>query len=829
MKNILIFRTLAVAVCLLSACTSQDIDRDVVHKDTVIEGETVDVTVSARLDASFKTQAMLEDPDTAPQLSALWTWDGSARPELLFDNGGVPGIAIASSCTVAASDSSLATFVFKGIPAEAEVTEMVYGAPSACGQIVSSKKGITPSSLWMDAEISAEAGTASIEGVALKSRCAYFEVYAPTIMAGITPVEVSSLKVNGSSLLSDGAKGEMGLDFSVFDSRDHWWFVISNDATDVHFYAQMANGSSAELSWLQDVSSSTLVPVRDPSDLSELITVHVKATLDRSLKEKASSASVLDKAWQWSETGAYSLQYSAGAFVGEDSHPEVKIDAADPNSAELIFSAVPKKARVTSISYGTEDNLARSDIMLGGVDENHVYATAEVNEPAGTTVFENVDLVNQGSYFLINADRVEEGGNTYDVSLISLTGTGSAGLNLDVSSLSGPYIAYVSKSVSGVQVVAGCGDVEYLLVNMPASTEASDGVYTVDTSSPVPISYSTVLFSDGTLVINEKSLSREADVALHGSVSSEYPPLKGTETYDWTLVPDNGGLDTDAEAQSQVLWFAMRANIKSVEFGSLVRPVSMRYWFAGCSNLTSFNSANLDTGDCVSMYQTFNKCTKLSELNASGWNVSVLEDMSMMFCECSNLETLNIADWGVSSLKKMTAAFQSCKMLALLDISAWRPVNLVSIESAFELCSVIDNLDFSGWKCPVISGKMNRAFYQCLKLTALDLSGFGPGSVTSFQNTFSGSGRLQFIDISGLDTSQVTDFQNTFRNCAYLTTIYVGEKFSTESVNHTSNYPFNQNSKLVGGNGTEFNQDRRGYEYLCVDEPGHPGYLTLKK
>jgi len=829
MKNISISRTLAVAVCLLSACTSQEIDRDVVHKDTVLEGETIDVTVSARLDASFKTQAMLEDPETAPQLSALWTWDINAKPELLFDNGGVSGIAIASSCSISASDASLAVFVFKDVPVEAKVTEMVYGAPSACGQIVSSKKGINTSSLWMDAEISAEAGTASIEGVVLKSRCAYFEVYAPTIMAGLTPIEVSSLKVNGSSLLSDGAEGEMDLDFSVFDSSDHWWFIISNDATDVHFYAQMTNGSSAELSWLQNVSSSTLVSVRDPSDLSELITVHVKATLDRSLKEKASSTSALDNAWQWSETGFCALQYSAGAFVGEDSHPEVIIDTADPNAAELVFSGVPKKARVTGISYGTEDNLSRSDIMLGGVDENHVYATAEVNEPAGTTLFENIDLVNQGSYFLINADRVEEGGNTYDVASISLTGTGTAGLSLDVASLSGPYIAYVSKGVSGVQVVAGCGSVEYLLVNMPASTEASDGVYTVDASSPVPISYSTVLFSDGTLIINEKSLSREADIAAHGSVSSEYAPLKGTETYEWTMVPDNASLDTDAEAQSQVLWFAMRANIKSVEFGSLVRPVSMRYWFAGCSNLTSFSSANLDTGNCVSMYQTFSNCSKLSELNASGWNVSALEDMSMMFKECAILETLNIADWDVSSLKKMTAAFQSCKMLAVLDISAWRPVNLASIESAFELCSVIDNLDFSGWRCPAISGKMNRAFYQCLKLTALDLSGFGPGSVTSFQNTFSGSGRLQYIDISGLDTSHVTDFQNTFRNCAYLTTIYVGEKFSTESVVQTANYPFNQNSKLVGGNGTEFNQDRRGYEYLCIDEPDHPGYLTLKK
>ena len=164
MSKILNIRTIVATICLASACTSQSIDRDVVHKDTVSDGETIDVTVSARLDVSFKAKALLEDPDTAPQLSALWTWTNESRPELHFDNAGVPGISIASSCTPDAADGSLATFTFKGIPAEAKVTDMVYGTAGACGQVVSSKKDIDASSLWMAAEITAEAGTASISG-----------------------------------------------------------------------------------------------------------------------------------------------------------------------------------------------------------------------------------------------------------------------------------------------------------------------------------------------------------------------------------------------------------------------------------------------------------------------------------------------------------------------------------------------------------------------------------------------------------------------------------------------------------------------------------------
>ncbi|MBR1575495.1 MAG: BspA family leucine-rich repeat surface protein [Bacteroidales bacterium] len=829
MRNILFFLTTAATLSLMSACTPKDIDGDVVHKNTIADGEVIEVTVSASLDAEFRQKALLEDPETAPLLSALWTWESGAKPELHYDREGTAGIALASACTIDAADPGSATFLFEDVPADACVTGMVYGSPSACGQVVSSADRIGSSSLWMDAEIAAEAGTKRIDGVVLKSRCAYFEVYAPFIMAGLTPIDVSGLNVYGTSLLSDGQDSEIDLDFSVFNPKNHWWFILSNDATDVHFYAKMTNGSSAELSWLKEISSSTLVPVRDPSDLSELITVHVKATMDRALKEKAQAYAALDNAWQWSETGTYSLRYSAGGFTGEDSRPEVIVDPADPNAAELVFSGVPKKARVTGIFCGSPDNLSRTDMMQGEVDEQHVYAAAEINEPAGTTLLDQVDLVHQGSYFLIDADRIEDEGGSFDIQELSLSGSGTSGLFLDVSSLKGPFIAYVPKSASGVQIVAGCGPSEYLLVDMPAGTEASEGVYKVDASSPVPVTYATVLFADGTLIINEKSLSRQADVALHGSVSSEYAALKGAETYDWSLVPDNASLDTDNEAQSQVLWFARRANIQAVEFGSLVRPVSMRYWFAGCSNLTSFDATNLDTGACLSMYQTFQKCSKLTTLDASGWNVSALEDMTMMFSECSALTSLDISDWDVSSLKSLRATFQSCTVLPALDISAWRPVRLVSIESMFDSCSAIDGLDFSQWNCPAVSGKASKAFYYCFKLTSLDLHGFGPGSLTMLQNTFSGCSKLQVIDISGLDTSLVTDFQNTFRNCGYLVTIYVGSGFSTESVVPTANYPFNANAKLVGGNGTGFNQDLRGYDYLCVDAPGHPGYLTLKQ
>ena len=58
------------------------------------------------------------------------------------------------------------------------------------------------------------------------------------------------------------------------------------------------------------------------------------------------------------------------------------------------------------------------------------------------------------------------------------------------------------------------------------------------TVNAINITYSTVLFTDGTFIINEKSTDRAANIALHGAVTNEYDPLDATHLYDFGTEAD---------------------------------------------------------------------------------------------------------------------------------------------------------------------------------------------------------------------------------------------------------------------------------------------------
>ena len=90
-----------------------------------------------------------------------------------------------------------------------------------------------------------------------------------------------------------------------------------------------------------------------------------------------------------------------------------------------------------------------------------------------------------------------------------------------------------------------------------------------------------VLYSNGTLVINELPEDRGTNTSAYGSVTIETSSSSFNE---------NGGIDPPWR---QSTW--KKNLIKSVKFGSLTQPTSMQDWFRDCSNLSSFDSTNLDT------------------------------------------------------------------------------------------------------------------------------------------------------------------------------------------------------------------------------------------
>nr|MCR5451455.1 leucine-rich repeat protein [Lachnospiraceae bacterium] len=98
---------------------------------------------------------------------------------------------------------------------------------------------------------------------------------------------------------------------------------------------------------------------------------------------------------------------------------------------------------------------------------------------------------------------------------------------------------------------------------------------------------------------------------------------------------------------------------------------------------------------------------------------------------------------------------------------------------------------------------MSRMFENCSTITSLDLSSFDGSSLSSIP-------------------------RDMFSGCSNLTTIYATSAFDLSGDN-TGTTMFYGCSKLVGGNGTTWNQNAVGNGYARIDGgSGAPGYFTQK-
>ena len=133
----------------------------------------------------------------------------------------------------------------------------------------------------------------------------------------------------------------------------------------------------------------------------------------------------------------------------------------------------------------------------------------------------------------------------------------------------------------------------------------------------------------------------------------------------------------------------------------------------------------------------------------------------------------------------------------------------------------LENLNTSGVT------DMNNMFGLCTALTELDLSSWGTSNVTDMGGMLSGCTALQTVDVSSFDISKVTKMGMMFSSCPNLTTIYCDNDWSTTSA--TSDYMFSGCYKLVGGQGTPFDDNVKDATYARPDGgTSAPGYFTTR-
>lgn len=197
-----------------------------------------------------------------------------------------------------------------------------------------------------------------------------------------------------------------------------------------------------------------------------------------------------------------------------------------------------------------------------------------------------------------------------------------------------------------------------------------------------PPTYRTVLYTDGTFIINESSRDEAANIQAHGQPTNVYAPFD-----------PNGATDTDkyifTSANSRP-WNAQASSIKSVEVGYQIQPSDTKYWFDNLTICENIDLSNLDTSLVTDMKHMFRRCRAITSIGTL--NTSSATNMEGMFYGCSALLNIDMSGFDTSHVTTMLNMFRDCTNIPVLDLSAFDTSSLLNSEGMFQNCGQVTTI-----------------------------------------------------------------------------------------------------------------------------------------
>lgn len=197
----------------------------------------------------------------------------------------------------------------------------------------------------------------------------------------------------------------------------------------------------------------------------------------------------------------------------------------------------------------------------------------------------------------------------------------------------------------------------------------------------------TVLYTDGTFIINEQPEDKARNETLHGVATNVYEPY------------DPNGYKYVYLNESSRPWHNQRTLVQSVEIGEPISPASTAFWFCGFENLARYHSNNLDTSGVTSMEGMFAGCSVLTELDISNFDTSNVTRMNGTFYGCRGLTELDISNFDTGNVTNMYNMFKNCMSLKTIYAS-----------NAFVTAQVRDSRDMFE-SCDQLVGGAGTAYY----------------------------------------------------------------------------------------------------------------------
>ena len=153
-------------------------------------------------------------------------------------------------------------------------------------------------------------------------------------------------------------------------------------------------------------------------------------------------------------------------------------------------------------------------------------------------------------------------------------------------------------------------------------------------------------------------------------------------------------------------------------------------------------------------------------------------DLFYRFSKLTEIENINLLD--TSNVTNMYSMFYECNRLTSLDLSKFDTSQVTNMNRMFYFCSRLTSLDVSNFNTSEVTG-MSDMFYFCGSLTSLDVSNFNTSKVTNMSAMFCSCEGLTSLDVSNFNTSNVTNMKEMFFRCEGLTSLDVSS-FNTSNV-----------------------------------------------
>ena len=259
----------------------------------------------------------------------------------------------------------------------------------------------------------------------------------------------------------------------------------------------------------------------------------------------------------------------------------------------------------------------------------------------------------------------------------------------------------------------------------------------------------------------------------------------------------------------------------------IVANESMYSMFRGFTKMTELNIINLDTSNTTNMESLFNGLSSIKQLDLSSLNTFKVTNMLSMFNGCSSLSSLDLKKFNTNKVTSMYFMFYGCSSLEILDLSSFDTSNVITMSHMFEGMESLKSLNLSNFNTSKVR-IMSYMFHKCRSLTTLNLSSFDTSLVSNVEYMFSECTQLTTLDLSVFNSGSMSNTKCMFIYCNNLQTIYVGQNWTNDSFDTSTNM-FSGCSSLVGGNGTTYDGNLVDKTYAVIDTENTPGYLTYKE